>query len=164
MRIERHPIGVWVREDGCIYLPTSGKHPAHWTFGSKTTYGYLRICINGKNHRVHRLVAETFIPNTEEKPEVDHIDRCPTHNNVQNLRWVTSSENHRNTSHNDRVDARGDTHYYENSEQYKQEWNANYRTTHKCVIFSDRTRHWVINSEADKLLSLPVKERHYGNG
>ena len=32
MRIERHPrLNVWVREDGCIHLPQSGRNPAHWT-------------------------------------------------------------------------------------------------------------------------------------
>lgn len=47
-------------------------------------------------HRIHRLVAEAFIPNPEEKPFVDHID-TDTHNNiVTNLRWVTVSENHLN--------------------------------------------------------------------
>ena len=54
--------------------------------------GYLTI-----NHiLVHRAVAELFIPNPENKPEVDHIDTNPLNNVVDNLRWVTSSENKRN--------------------------------------------------------------------
>lgn len=48
------------------------------------------------NKFVHRLVAETFIPNPENKPEVDHIDTVRTNNHVNNLRWVTRSENFRN--------------------------------------------------------------------
>ena len=164
MRIERHPIGIWVREDGCIYLPQSGKKPAHWTFGTKRTDGYLSVMINGKNYRVHRLVAEVFIPNPENKKEIDHIDRCPAHNNAANLKWSTRSENLRNTSAHDRINARNGTHKYEDEKQYWRERDSRRRKTHKYVRFSDGKYLWVPNSEALELLKLPVKKRHYGNG
>lgn len=45
---------------------------------------------------VHRLVAESFIPNPENKPFIDHIDTNPLNNRVDNLRWVTASENSNN--------------------------------------------------------------------
>ena len=63
----------------------------------KTPYkekkGYLRIALKGKKHLVHRLVAEAFIPNPENKPYIDHINTDRTDNRVENLRWVTNKEN-----------------------------------------------------------------------
>lgn len=59
--------------------------------------GYLRIelsknCIT-KKFLVHRLVATAFIPNPENKPQIDHINTDRTDNRVENLRWVTNKEN-----------------------------------------------------------------------
>ena len=58
-------------------------------------YKFVTLNINGKQKRmrVHRLVAETFIDNSENKPYVNHINGNRGDNNVENLEWVTPSEN-----------------------------------------------------------------------
>lgn len=60
-------------------------------------YVFVGLSINkkGRRFRVHRLVAEMFIENPENKPYVNHIDGNGTNNNSSNLEWVTPSENTR---------------------------------------------------------------------
>lgn len=59
--------------------------------------GYLSVHLSKKgitkNLLIHRLVALAFIPNPEDKPEVNHIDGNKKNNCVSNLEWVTKSEN-----------------------------------------------------------------------
>lgn len=63
----------------------------------RTKDGYLHVGfrVNGKmvNRYVHRLVAQTFIPNPNNWPEVNHKDCTPSNNNVSNLEWCTASYN-----------------------------------------------------------------------
>ena len=64
---------------------------------SFTSTGYKKVELykdgKRKSFKVHRLVAIAFIPNPDNKPEVNHIDGNKINNNIDNLEWVTSSEN-----------------------------------------------------------------------
>lgn len=61
--------------------------------GYKQVGLYNNILNITQTFRVHRLVAQAYIPNPENKPEVNHIDGIKTNNHALNLEWVTSSEN-----------------------------------------------------------------------
>jgi len=65
------------------------------TSKDKKGYSRIRLSKNGKksNKSVHRLLAQAFIPNPDNKPQVDHINRITDDNRLKNLRWVTHSQN-----------------------------------------------------------------------
>ena len=64
---------------------------------AKDKYGYLAVVLscNGKQKtiKIHRLVAQAFIENPDNLPEVNHLDEDKTNNNVDNLEWCTTKYN-----------------------------------------------------------------------
>lgn len=63
----------------------------------KIKNGYYQVCLcNNKKRKyllIHRLVAQTFIPNPLNMPQVNHIDENKNNNNVSNLEWCTAQYN-----------------------------------------------------------------------
>ena len=84
-----------ITEDGRVWSHKTKK----WLKPRLNTrkYKFVSLCKNRevKQKTVHRLVAETYLPNPENRPEVDHIDGNKLNNHVSNLQWLTTSEHAR---------------------------------------------------------------------
>lgn len=84
-----------ITKDGRIRKTPRELHP------SKDTQGYMVVQLKDfenktKVVKIHRLVADTFIPNPYNKPCIDHISTVRDDNRVENLRWATHKENNNN--------------------------------------------------------------------
>jgi len=96
---EKHPtLPIEAHPDGRVrYTKTM-----YETFGRDNSSGYKRFSLNnGKNkvrdYMVHRLVAETFIENTQNKPYINHKNGARHDNRIENLEWCTVQENSRHS-------------------------------------------------------------------
>ena len=82
-----------ITEDGRVW---SYRHKK-FKKASLTHNGYERISLSKnntlRNYRIHRLVAETYLPNPDNLPEVHHINSIRTDNRVENLEWVDKEHN-----------------------------------------------------------------------
>lgn len=152
----KHPtLGVLVREDGAIFTrcPCNWRN-YKWSYGTHHSDNYCYVGISRRQYSVHRLVAETFIPNPENKTTVDHIDRVRDNNVISNLRWATPKEQNENSIQVlNRIKVK--TRHRDNPREYQsqlQKWhNMRGEIRHRC---SDGHRRWHKPGEC------PVCHRH----
>jgi len=98
--------------------------------------GYFQYKLWGKdkkfhNKLLHRLLAEAFIPNPENKPTVDHIDRNPGNNELSNLRWATHIEQHQNMTTTLKFETADEKRVYENKR--RNDWRIKKKLYLKAV-------------------------------
>lgn len=85
-----------ITRDGKVYNKKWGRYVKPQPNGT----GYLRVHIAGKMWFVHRLVAMQYVPNPDNKPQVNHKDGNKHNNDADNLEWVTNKENSVHALHN----------------------------------------------------------------
>ena len=105
--------------------------------------GYLSVCLTGdtgrqRNFRVHRLVAETFIPNPKNYDQVNHIDEVKTNNCVENLEWCNSKYNNNHGTRNKRVS--------------ESKLNTNCRAVCQCDLHGNLIKIWPSLNEVKRQL------------
>ncbi len=86
----RHP-NYAITEQGEVYNNKTKRYLKH----STSNTGYLTVYVDGKNRLLHRLLAETFIPNPDNLPCVNHKDGNKLNNDLSNLEWCTYSHNNK---------------------------------------------------------------------
>lgn len=100
----------FVNEEGDVFSNKCGSMKRLKTIKMQGYY-YVGLSKKGrvKMFRLHRLVANTFLPNPENKPCIDHINGDRADNRAENLRWVTHKENSNNpiTMERNRISKKG---------------------------------------------------------
>ena len=123
MRVRIHPVcGVAVREDGAICVRRCGSRKFYWFYGHVDTRGYCKVKVGGKYRQVGRVVLEAFAGMPKEGEQCDHNNRARNDNRISNLRWVSATENSRNTRGNDRAMSKYGCNWYADKNAYHRAW------------------------------------------
>lgn len=125
---------------------------------TKDKKGYMKLRLSlvdkKKSVSVHRLVALAFIPNPDNKLQVNHIDGNKENNNIDNLEWVTNDENHKHKlEHGLNVSKSGDEHY--TRIKYKNEGDHHAcKIIIQCDLYGNEIKEYVSVKSAGEILGI----------
>ena len=125
------------------------ERPAHLLKQSVGSHGYLMVGLNDNVYLVHRLVAQTFIPNPNNLPCVNHIDENKLNNSVANLEWCSYKYNNEYGSHNEFIIKKG--HIFSNT------------TIDKMRVAKLGTA-WITDGKQSKLVKKSKLNNYLSNG
>jgi len=125
-----------ISSDGIIYRGGVIASPSLWKGG----YLMMTMQLNGKIKRkyVHRLVAEHFIPNLLNLPQVNHKDGDKSNNHVNNLEWCTAAHNERHKSKLEQCDVN----YIKNSNKTGVELSHIFEVSAACISLIKNNKRW----------------------
>ena len=116
--------------------------------------GYYQVCLNGKNHLFHRILARQFISNPENLPCVDHKNLRRDDNRLENLRFCTNKQNCNNRRNNIIVNEIPDDAIV--VESYKE-------YTFENLYFSPSTNRFYFDSGIDFIERKPIIDKRSNN-
>lgn len=124
---------------------------------SKSGYQTLGLCKDGKKtfFIAHRLVAQYFLANTENKPTVNHKDGVKTNNNVGNLEWATCKEQMSHAVTNNLLEVRGAPKY---SPELKQQLRDEY-TLSGASIYSLSCKHKISERTVGRIVKGEIEPK-----
>lgn len=102
---------VWSEPRTWVAHGATHSHSGKYLTASPDAYGYLRVKLQGKSVKLHRLVAQHFVEGYDPALTVNHKDGDKRNNTPENLEWVTFSENSQHAHRTGLINARGENNW-----------------------------------------------------
>ena len=147
--------GYFISKDGIVTNKHGKVIKSYINKFYKYYFTVIRINKKQTTKSIHRMLAETYIPNVENKSEVNHINGIKTDNRLENLEWVTRSENVLHSYKND-LKKYKPLHY---KGKFGKEHNKS-----KAIIDVNTNIKYGSISEASRELNKPISTIHYNIG
>lgn len=142
-----------INREGLVLNNRTGKFLKPYSTYKNYLVVDLRTDGKRKTKKIHRLIASAFIPNPDNLPMIDHLDRNRQNNSIDNLRWATLEQNNQNRT------LKGNITYVKRERKdgtFAERWRARYKQNYKnCNLGTFKTE-----KEARDRLNYYLKHEH----